>query len=84
MLQKSSCTAVIAGRRKAGWMPHNLRNGFVKLIGSLRKKELKTETICSCFAKARIAEKKCADALLDVDNPFKDLKDQLEMLAVLP
>ena len=36
----------------------------------------------NCFAKDRISEKKCANALLDADDSFKDLKDQLEKLAV--
>ena len=44
--------------------------------------KVKTETIFSCFAKAGISEKKCADALLDADDPFMDLMDQLEKLAV--
>ena len=42
--------------------------------------KVKTETTCNSFAKAGISEKKCADALLD--DPFKDLKDQLEKLTV--
>ena len=37
--------------------------------------KVKTETICSCFAKGGISEKKCADTLLDADDSFKDLKD---------
>ena len=44
--------------------------------------KLKTKTIFNCFTKARLSEKKCADNLLDVDDLFKDLKDQLERLAV--
>ena len=44
--------------------------------------KVKTETICNCFAKAGISDKKCADALLDADDPFKDLKNLLEKLAV--
>ena len=43
---------------------------------------VKTETICNCFAKAGISEEKCANALLDADDPFKVLWDQLEKLAV--
>ena len=44
--------------------------------------KVKAETIGNCFAKAGISEKKQADALLDADDPFKDLQDQLDKLAV--
>ncbi|XP_004209703.2 tigger transposable element-derived protein 4-like [Hydra vulgaris] len=44
--------------------------------------KVKTETICNCFALAGISEKMCFDASVDVDDPFEDLKDQLEKLAV--
>ena len=44
--------------------------------------KMKTKTVCKYFAKAGISEKKCADALLDANDPFEDLNDQLEKLAV--
>ena len=44
---------------------------------------MKTVTVCNCFAKAGISEKKCANAFLNADDPFKDLKDQLEKVAFL-
>ena len=43
---------------------------------------MKTETICNCFAKDGILEKKCTDALLVAADPLKDLNDQLEKLVV--
>ena len=44
--------------------------------------EVKAKTISNCFAKAGISMKKQVDALLDADDPFKDLQDQLDKHAV--
>ena len=42
-----------------------------------------TETVVNYFAKAGISKEKQAEPLLDADDPFKDLWDQLCGLAVL-
>ena len=39
------------------------------------------QTVGNCFAKAEISKEKLAEALLDTDNPFKDLQDWLDKLA---
>ena len=39
-----------------------------------------TKTVVNCFEKAGISKENQSDALLDVDNPFKDLQEQLDML----
>ena len=41
-----------------------------------------TKTIVNCFEKAGISKEKQSEALLDADDPFNDLLEQLHKLAV--
>ena len=41
-----------------------------------------TKTVVNCFEKAGISKEKQSEALLDADDPFKDLQEQLDKLAV--
>ena len=41
-----------------------------------------TKTVANCFEKAGISKEKQFEALLDTDNPFKDLQEQLDKLFV--
>ena len=41
-----------------------------------------TKTVVNCFEKAGISKEKQSEALLDADDPFKDLQKQLDKLAV--
>ena len=41
-----------------------------------------TKTIVNCFEKAGISKEKQSEALLDADDPFKDLQEQLDKLAI--
>ena len=41
-----------------------------------------TKTVANCFEKAGISKEKQSEALLDAGNPFKDLREQLDKLAV--
>ena len=41
-----------------------------------------TKTVVNCFEKSGISEEKQSEALLDPDDPFKDLQEQLDKLAV--
>ena len=41
-----------------------------------------TESVVNCFEKAGISKEKQPEALLDPDDPFKDLQEQLDKLAV--
>ena len=41
-----------------------------------------TKTVANCFEKAGISKEKQSEALLDADDPFKDLQKQLDKLAV--
>ena len=41
-----------------------------------------TKTVVNCFGKAGISKEKQSEVLLDADNPFKDLQEQLHKLAV--
>ena len=41
-----------------------------------------TKTVVNCFEKAGISKEKQSEALLDADDPFKDLQEQSEKLAV--
>ena len=41
-----------------------------------------TKTIANCFEKAGISKEKQSETLLDADDPFKDLQEQLNKLAV--
>ena len=34
-----------------------------------------TKTVLNCFEKAGISKEKQSEAVLDADNPFKDLQD---------
>lgn len=45
------------------------------------QRKAKAETIGNCFAESEISKKKQDDALLDADDRFKDLQDQLDKLA---
>ena len=45
------------------------------------QRKSKAETIGNCFAESVISKKKQDDALLDADDRFKDLQDQLDKLA---
>ena len=40
------------------------------------------KTVVNCFKKAGISKEKQSEALLDADDPFKDLQEQLDKLAV--
>ena len=40
------------------------------------------KTVVNCFEKAGISKEKQSKALLDPDDPFKDLQEQLDKLAV--
>ena len=41
-----------------------------------------TKTVVNCFEKAGISKEKQSEVLLDADNPFKDLQEQLDKLSV--
>ena len=41
-----------------------------------------TQTVVNCFEIAGISKEKQSEALLDADDPFKDLQEQLDKLAV--
>ena len=41
-----------------------------------------TKTVVNCFEKAGISKEKQSEALLDADDPFKNLQEQLDKLAV--
>ena len=41
-----------------------------------------SKTVVNCFEKAGISKEKQSEALLDADDPFKDLQEQLDKLAV--
>ena len=41
-----------------------------------------TKTIANCFEKAGISKEKQSETLLDADDPFKDLQEQLDKLAI--
>ena len=41
-----------------------------------------TKTVVNCFEEAGISKEKQSEALLDADDPFKDLQEQLDKLAV--
>ena len=41
-----------------------------------------TKTVVNCFEKAGISKEKQSEALLDADDPFKDLQEQLDKLAI--
>ena len=41
-----------------------------------------TKTVVNCFGKAGISKEKQSEALLDADDPLKDLQEQLDKLAV--
>ena len=40
------------------------------------------ETVVNCFAKAGISKEKQVESLSEADDPFKDLQEQLDKLAV--
>lgn len=42
----------------------------------------KKETVINCFAKAGISKEKKAESLSEADDPFKNLQEQLDKLAV--
>ena len=44
--------------------------------------KVSTKTVVNCFEKAEILNEKQFEALLDADDPFKHLQEQLDMLAV--
>ena len=44
--------------------------------------KITTKTVVNCFEKAGISKEKQSEALLDADNPFKDLQKQLDKLTV--
>ena len=44
--------------------------------------KVKTKTVVKCFEKAGISKEKQSKALLDAYDPFKDLQEQLDKLAV--
>ena len=41
-----------------------------------------TKTVVNCFEKAGISKEKQSETLLDADDPFKDLQEQLDKLVV--
>ena len=41
-----------------------------------------TQTVVNCFEIAGISKEKKSEALLDADDPFKDLQEQLDKLVV--
>ena len=41
-----------------------------------------TETVVNCFETAGISKEKQSQALLDADDPFKDLQEQFDKLPV--
>ena len=45
-------------------------------------RKVTTKTVVNCFEKAEISKEKQSEALLDADDPFKDLQEQLEKLAL--
>ena len=45
-------------------------------------RKVTTKTVVNCFEKARISKKRQSKALLDADDPFKDLQEQLDKLEV--
>ena len=44
--------------------------------------KVKADTVVNCFAKAGISKEKQTEALQGADNPFKDLQEQLDTLAI--
>ena len=46
------------------------------------KGKVTTKTVFNCFEKVRISKEKQSEALLDADDPFKDLQEHLDKLAV--
>ena len=51
-------------------------------ILDLAWEKVTTKTVVSCFEKARISKEKQSEALLDADDPFKDLQEQLDKFAI--
>ena len=49
---------------------------------TLLGERLQSKTVVNCFEKAGISKQKQSEALLDADNSFKDLQEQLNKLAV--
>ena len=43
--------------------------------------KITSKTVVNCFEKAGISKEKQSEALLDADNPFKGLQEQLDKLA---
>ena len=41
-----------------------------------------TKTVLNCFEKAGISKEKQSEALLDADDPLKDLQEQVDKLAI--
>ena len=46
------------------------------------KGKVTTKTVFNCFEKVRTSKEKQSEALLDADDPFKDLQEHLDKLAV--
>ena len=44
--------------------------------------KITTKIVVNCFEKAGISKEKQSEALLDADDPFKDIQEQLDKLAV--
>ena len=44
--------------------------------------KITSKTVVNCFEKAGISKEKQSEALLDADNPFKDLQEQFDKLSV--
>ena len=44
--------------------------------------KITSKTVVNCFEKAGISKEKQSEALLDADNPFKDLQEQFDKFAV--
>ena len=51
---------------------------YLTLLGG----KVATKTVVNCFEKAGISKEKQSEALLEADDPFKDLQEQLDKLAV--
>ena len=45
-------------------------------------RKITTKTAANCFEKSEISKEKQSEALLDADDPIKDLQEQFEKLAV--
>ena len=51
------------------------------ILDATQMLDVTTKTVVNCFQKAAISKEKQSETLLDADDPFKDLQEQLDKLA---